>query len=227
MLTLTISKRDTAQKLETLRKEGILPAVFYGRMEKSTPISISEKDFVKIWKKAGETSVIILKDGADEHQALIHEVDLDPVKSTPRHADFYVIEKGKKLKLRIPVDFVGVSEAVKSLGGILVKVLHEVEIEALPKDLPQRITVDISSLSTLESVITADSIKLGEGVTLIAKPDEVVASIAVAKEEVVEETPVSMEDIGLSVEKGKKDEEGAPAADGKAAAPAKEDKPKK
>ena len=227
MLTLTIEKRDPKAKLDVLRKGGFMPGVFYGRKETSTPISIVEKDFVKAWKKAGETSIIILKDGATEHEALIQDVDLDPVRDTPRHVDFYVVEKGKKLKIKVPVEFRGISEAVKSLGGILVKVLHEVEIEALPKDLPHSLVADLSLLSTLESVITAKELKLAEGVTLLAKPDDVVAAITVAKEE-VEEAPVDVANIEVVDAKGKKPAEGEAAAAGAApAADAKKDAPKK
>ena len=226
MLTLTIEKRDMKAKLDALRKSGSMPGVFYGRKEASTPISLVEKDFIKVWKQAGETSVIILKDGATEHEALIQEVDLDPVRDTPRHVDFYVVEKGKKLKLKVPVEFTGVSEAVKSLGGILVKVLREVEIEALPRDLPHSLIADLSLLKTLESVITAKDIKLAEGVTLMAKPDDVVVSITVAKEEVEEVAPVDAANIEVVDAKGKKPVEGEAAAPAPAA-DAKKDAPKK
>ncbi len=224
MLTLAVEKRDLKKKLEHVRKAGMLPAVFYGRKEASTPISISEKDFIKVWKKAGESSIIVLKEGANEHEALIQDVDLDPVKGTPRHADFYVVEKGKLLKIKVPVEFSGASGAVKDLAAILVKVLHEIEIEALPKDLPHSLIADLSMLSALDSVITAADIKLPAGVTIVTKPDAIVAALTVAKEE-VEEAPLDVANIELSVEKGKKDEEGAPAADGAAApAAAKDDK---
>ncbi len=228
MITLTIEKRDPKAKLADIRKSGLMPAVFYGRKEASTSISVSQKDFDKTWKKAGESSIIVLKDGANEHEALIQAVDLDPVRDTPRHADFYVVEKGKKLKIKVPVEFTGVSEAVRGLAGILVKALREVEIEALPKDLPHSINADLTMLATLESVITAKDLKLPEGVTLIAKPDEVVAAITVAKEE-VEEAPAAdaIANIELSVEKGKKPgEEGAAPAAGAAPEAGKKDEKK-
>jgi large subunit ribosomal protein L25 len=216
MLSIKFEKRDNAQKLKALRKAGKLPAVFYGRKEQSTPITVSHAEFLKVWKKAGESSIIELKGLGEEHEALIKDVDRDPVTGVPRHADFYVIEKGKKLKLKVPIAFDGVAPAVKDLGGILVKVLHEIEIEAAPKDLPHEIKVDISKLATLESVITAKEIALPAGVELKVNPDDVVASIAVAKEEVAE--PVASIDMtAIEVEKkgkeAKEGEEGAATED--------------
>ncbi len=211
MLTLEFQKRETKGKATALKREGKIPAVFYGPKEVSTPIALKEIDFKKIWKAAGESSIIILKGEGEEHEALIHEVDTHPVSGAPRHADFYVIEKGKKLQVGVHLEFTGVSEAVKSLGGILVKVLHELEIEAMPKDLPHNLTVDISALTGVDSQILAKDIVMPEGVTLITGGEEVVAAIAVAKEEVEEAVAPSLADIEVVGAKGKEEEEGAPA----------------
>jgi large subunit ribosomal protein L25 len=209
MITLEVKKRDKKEKRVVLQKNGMIPAVFYGRKEKSTPISVVSNDFVKVWKKAGESSIISLKcTGEEDKEVLIQDVDVDPLKGVPRHADFYVIEKGKKLKIKIPIEFSGVAPAVKDFGGTLVKVMHEVEIEALPKDLPQHLIADISLLVTLDSQVLAKDIKLPEGVTLVIKPEEVVASVAEFKEEV--EKPAETIDLeSIEVEKkGKEVKEG-------------------
>jgi large subunit ribosomal protein L25 len=129
---LTAEKRDAKGSIDKVRSSGKMPAVFYGPKETSTPISISLVDFKKVWKKAGESSVVILKEGNDEHETLIHEVDVHPLSGEPRHADFYVLEKGKKVEVSVPLVFVGVSSAVKDKAGILVKVLREIHVEALP-----------------------------------------------------------------------------------------------
>ncbi len=184
-----------------------MPAVFYGKKEKSTPISITKSKFKKIWKEAGESSVIELSGKGIEAEALIQDVDFDPVTDEPRHADFYVFEKGKKISINAPLEFVGVSPAVKDLGGTLVKVMYELEIEAMPKDLPHSINVDISSLVNFDSIISAKDIKLPEGVFLITKPDEVIASVYEAKEEVEEAAPVDLASIEVQ-KKGKEAKEG-------------------
>ncbi len=222
MLTLTAEKRDLKVEVDTLRKAGKIPAVFYGPKEKSTPITISTKDFIKAFKQAGESSVIVLKEGGNEHETLIYDVDVHPITGAPRHADFYVIEKGKKVKVNVPLTFEGVSPAVKDLGGILVKVLRELSIEASPKDLPHEVKVDISSLVELTSVIHAKDIKLPADVTLIEKADEIVASISEAKEEVEEVKPIDMASIEVE-KKGKEAKEGEVPAEA-AEAPKKDEK---
>jgi large subunit ribosomal protein L25 len=222
MLTLNVTKRGLDIKLPELRKNGSIPAVFYGAKETSTPVAVSLIDFKKIWKEAGESSVVTLKGDGIELDALIQEVDLHPVTGVPRHADFYVLEKGKKVQVGVPLEFDGVSPAVKDLAGTLVKVLHELEIEALPKDLPHNLTVNIALLTALDSQILAKDISLPSGVELITKPDDVVAAISVAVEEPVDAPAMSIEDI--EVEKKGKDEE---AVEGAGEAPTKEAEEKK
>jgi large subunit ribosomal protein L25 len=219
MLTIPFETRESKSQLGTMRKGGKVPAVFYGPKEKSTPIFVKEVEFKKVWKDAGESSIIILKNGEEEHEALIQEVDLNPVTDTPRHIDFYVIEKGKKLEVSVPLVFVGVSGAVKDLAGILVKVLHELPIEALPKDLPHDIEVDISALTALDSQILAKDLKIPAGVELKIEPEEVIAAIAVAKEEVEEVAPADLSSIEVVGAKGKEAVEGEEGAE--AAAPEK------
>ena len=213
MLTLKVEKRDPKASLSTIRKAGKMPAVFYGKKEASTPIMLSYAIFEKTLKEAGESTILHLEGDGIDVDVLIHEVDLNPVTDKPRHADFYAIEKGKKLEIKIPLEFIGVAPAVKDLGGILVKVMHEIEISALPKDLPQKLEVDISSLVAFDSVLTAKDIKLPEGVELKVKLEDIIASIYEPKEEVVEVTPVDLSSIEV-VKKGKEAKEGEAPAEG-------------
>jgi len=194
-----------------LREQGLIPCVFYGPKEKSMAISSNKIEFIKALREAGESTVVVLDTGKDKIEALIHDVVYDPVSDEVVHADFYVPEKGKKVEVSVPVEFTGVSAAVKELGGTLVKVLHEIEVEALPANLPHVILVDISALTDLEAQIIAGDIKLPEGVTLITEPEEVVASISVAEEE-IEETKSDISEVEVVDKKGKKDEEGAAPA---------------
>lgn len=209
MITLEITKRDTGTNLEGLRKDGFIPAVFYGRKEPSTAIALKEIDFLKVWKEAGESSVVSLVDGGEKHDALIHEVSRDAVSGKIVHVDFYIIEKGKKVEVNIPINFIGVSFAQKDLGGSLVKVMHEIEVSAEASNLPHEIDVDISALVDFESRILVSDIKLPSGVTFVTDENEVIALVAPAKEEEVEEEsiPVDVSEIGLSETKGKKEEE--------------------
>jgi large subunit ribosomal protein L25 len=213
MLSLDIKKRDMKVNADKVRATGSIPAIFYGPKESSTPVLVDTIQFKKVWKKAGASSVIILKDeSGNEHESLIHDVDIHPLTDEPRHADFYVIEKGKKVNVAIPLVFEGVSPAVKDLAGILVKVRRDIDVEAAPRDLPQNIVVDISKLVLLTDVIMAKDLKVASGVEIKIGADEVIASIAVAKEE-VEEAPTTIDMSAIEVEaKGKEAKEGNEAA---------------
>ena len=213
MLSLNAKVRDLKEDLKSLRKGGQLPAVFYGVGNPTTPISISIVEFKKAWESAGESSTVKITGPKISVDTLIHEVQVDPVTSEPTHVDFLVIDMNKKIKVEIPLEFTGVSLAVKNGIGTLVKVLYEVEVEALPKDLPHSFVVDISKLVALNSLILVSDIILPSGVAMITKGAEVVASIAEQKEEKVEVAePVDLTKIEVE-KKGKKEEEGAVEAE--------------
>ncbi len=208
MFKLKVEKRDLKEKVAGLRKAGYMPAVFYGPKEASTPIKLLVADFKKALKTAGESTIVSLEGGVSDVDVLIHDFDLDPVTDVPIHADFYAIEKGKKLVVDVPIEFIGVAPAVKDLGAVLVKVMHEVKIEALPKDLPHNLQIDLAGLVTFDSVLTVKDIKLPAGVELKDKPEEVVASVYEPKEEVVETGPADLSAIEVE-KKGKEAKEGA------------------
>lgn len=178
MVTLAGEKRTiTGKAVAALRKRGILPAVVYGKKEKTQPISISAKDFKKVFSDAGESTLVTLSVDGKQYNVLIHDVLSDPLTEKPLHADFLAVEMDKELTTNVALEFIGESPAVKSEGGILVKVMHEVEVSALPQDLPHGIAVDISALDTLESRITLGELVLPKGVKVIGDLDEVVALI--------------------------------------------------
>lgn len=209
-MELAVTKRDAAKNPHALRREGVLPAVIYGRSQEATPIAVDRKTFERLFAQAGESTVITLTGPLGAKQALIHEVDFDAVSGQPIHADFYAIEKGQTVTVSVPIEFEGVSPAVKDLGGILTKVMHELEIEVEPSELPQEFVVDISSLKTLEDQIKVSDLKLPKSAKITIDPDEVVAMISVAQEEPVEEAPMDITQIETSVERGKKEEEETP-----------------
>jgi large subunit ribosomal protein L25 len=208
---LEVRKREGKKTLKELRGGKEMPAVFYGPKEESTAIAINTDVFKKLWKKAGESTVIELKGDGIDKEALIYDVAVDPVTGEPRHADFYVMEKGKKVTVSVPLEFVGVPPAVKELGGVLVKVMHEIEIEVLPKDLPHSIDVDVTSLNDFESRILAKDIKIPESAELVGEPEEVIALVNEVEEEKEPEAEMTIADIEVE-KKGKKPEEGEEGA---------------
>ena len=206
MLNLKIEKREINTKLDQIRSEDKVPAVFYGKGVESTPVTVSASEFKSVWKKAGTSSLITLSGIDDDKEVVIQELDIDPLTSQVKHVDFYVIERGKVMEVEVPLEYVGISGAVKSLGGVLVKVMHTLNIEVLPKDLPQSLEVDITALENMDSQILVKDLKLPESAKALVDADEVVAAVASANEE--EESTTTEADI-TSVEiekKGKKEE---------------------
>lgn len=214
MITLTATRRSKTEKLDLIRSNGMIPAVVYGARVENTIISVPSVDFEKILKVAGESSTIVLEiAGASEKEkstkvdVLIHDMQKDPIRGFPIHIDFLAIDMNKEIEVSIPIEFIGVSPAEKGGLGVLVKTLHEVEIEALPKDLPHSISVDLSVLALLDDQIHVKDIVIPKGVKMITDLDEVVALIAAVKEEKEEEqAPVDLSAIEVE-KKGKKEEE--------------------
>ncbi len=206
---LSAAKRvESGNALAALRTKGAMPAVVYGPKQESISITVSQRDFEKVFKSAGESTVVTVSVDGSEIPTLIHEVDHDPVTGEPRHADFYAIVKGQKVEVKIPLEFTGESEAVKA-GANLVKTLHEIEIEADPMNLPRELSVDLALLATVGEQILARDIKLPAGVSLVTNPEEVVAIAAEAKVEEVETAPVEVDMAAIEVEeRGKKEGEG-------------------
>lgn len=208
-ITLAATKREvTGSRGKRLSADGALRAVVYGPKQDSTPIEVSSREFDKVLRVAGESSVLELSGLGTPLQVLIHEVDRDPVTNVPRHVDFYAIEKGAKVEVAVPLEFVGESAAVKQ-GASLVKVIHELEIEAAPADLPHDIKVDISVLAEVGAQILVSDLSIPKGVEVKAEQDQVVALIQeVAAEEEAPAGAVDMAAIEVE-EKGKKEEEAA------------------
>ncbi len=209
--TLQVTTRsERGKQLARLRANGKVPAVMYGPKEEATPITLSRIEFDKVFREAGESTVITLSGLGEEKDVLVQDIAHDPVTGAPLHVDFYAIEKGKKVTVHVPIEFTGEAPVVKA-GGVLTKVIHELEIEAMPKDLPHEIIVDVSAIVDFDSHITVAQVQAPVGVTILNDPEEMVVVAAEAKEEV--EEPVAQIDMdSIEVEaKGKKEEEGEAA----------------
>jgi large subunit ribosomal protein L25 len=212
MITLEAALRDVKVHPKRIRKEGSIPAVFYGPGQDSTPISVDRLPFQKAFRDAGESTVISLAlKGGRTLDALIHSVDSDPVTGEPIHIDFYVVAKGQAVEVDVPIEFTGVAPAEK-VGGVVVKVMHELRVKAMPAALPNHITVDLSTLEGLESQISVEDLPLPEGVVALDAGDEVIAMISAQKaDEEVSVAPVDLSAIEVE-KKGKKEEEGEESA---------------
>lgn len=188
MLTLEVKARDAKSSTEELRKSGATPAVFYGRGQEATAIAVNSQELEHVYREAGQTSVVTLQ-GLGEHvDALIHEVQFHPVTGKLLHIDFYVLEKGKKVTIEVPLEFEGVAPAEKA-GHILVKTMHAIEIEVAPAELPHTLAVDLTKLANVGDRILAADIALPPSATLVTEGDEIVASITEFHEESAEIAP--------------------------------------
>jgi len=216
MLTLEVQKRGAdAATPAVVRRSGSIPAVVYGAHQEATPITVSAAAFGKVLREAGEATIVQLvglsagggsaSGGGAPLPTLIHEVDLDPLTSLPRHVDFYAVTKGEKVEVAISLVFTGESSAVEA-GANLVKVLYELEVEADPMNLPHDIQVDISALVAVDDRICAKDLALPAGVELITPPEDVVVLVQEIVEEKEEVAPADIDSIEVE-KKGKEEEE--------------------
>ncbi len=178
-----------------------MPAVLYGPGVESTPLAVSAKDFEKALKEAGETSLVMLKlEDGKTHNVLIHDVAKDPLTLAPIHADFYAVRMDKPIEAKVPLVFAGESPAVKNEGGILVKVAHELEVKALPKDLPHELSVDLSRLEHVGDKIHARDLALPPSLEVHADLEKVLVLVeAPPAAEVAEVAPVPAEAAPVEV----------------------------
>jgi large subunit ribosomal protein L25 len=169
-------KAETRKKsAKTTRKEGKIPAVFYGSEIGNLNLSVNEKEFEQILNKIKETEKIVLNIEGKDFYVLIKEIQKDPQTEKILHVDFFQPSTKEEIEIKVPLVFINTSEAIENFGAILVKNLKEVKIKCLPSDLPKEILVDISKLKNLEDKILISDLKVPEGVKILRKPEEVVA----------------------------------------------------
>ena len=200
-ITLKADKRtELGRKVKRLRKEGKLPANIYGKKTKSQAITVNLNELEKVFEKAGETSVVEVVVGKKKHHTLIHEIQKDPVTDVPIHADFMQVDLKEKVTAQIPVDFVGESPAEKQGLGTVVQYVDEVEVEALPTELPEKFEVDISKLSEVDQQIQIKDLVVDKKKIAVQNDEEQI----LAKVEPPREEEVAPE---VEVEEGEETEE--------------------
>lgn len=187
--TLSAQKRTiTGRLVKRLRKEGLIPANVFGRKITSFAIQIDAKAFRTVYKEAGETGLVDLSVEGKVHPVLISESQVHPVSGEIIHIDFHEVDLTEKVTASIPVEIIGESPAVKSGEGTLVQQIDEIEVEALPTDLPDRFDVDITSLVEIDQAIHVSDIKYNsDKVTIKTDAELIIAKIEAPQEEVVVE----------------------------------------
>lgn len=213
-IELQAEKRElVGNSLNSLRKKGFLPSIIYGHNFETIPIQVKYKDFERAFKAAGESTLITLRisspAGEDSEPTVIKDIQRDPVTEEFIHADFYKVNLKEKIKAKIPVVVIGESEAVKN-GGILVKTASELEVEALPQDLPHELQIDISRLNKFGDQILVKDIAVPSNVKIEASPEDVIALVQEPREEKVEEEAApSVDDVEVIKKEEKTEEEPA------------------
>jgi large subunit ribosomal protein L25 len=168
---------------EKLRKGGKLPAVLYGHNVQTSDLEINEREFAKVLKQAGESTLVNLTVDGQSRPVLIHDVQNHYLTDKPIHIDFYAVNMDEKLTATVALHFEGEAPAVKTLGGVLLKNISEIEIECLPADLPHSLIVDVSVLNTFEDAIHVKDLKVSDKVQVLTPGDEVVANVAAPRSE--------------------------------------------
>lgn len=189
--SLEASKRDIfGRKVKRLRKEGLIPANIFGKKIKSEALSVKSKEFSEVFEKAGETQIIYLND----RPVLVSGLQIDPVTSNYLHIDFRQVDLTEKITANVPVELIGESPAEKQKLGTVVQQLSEIEVEALPTDLPEKIEVDSSTLVEVDQTIYVKDLKIDKKVIVLTDLESIVVKVEPpTKEEVVEVVPVPAE----------------------------------
>lgn len=220
---LQLPAKTRSTHVGAIRRSGAIPAILYGHGIDPQNLEVDSRKFQKLFTGAGYTTMVTLSiEGGAEHPVFIRDVQIHPLKSTITHIDFYKVRMDEAITAKVPLKFIGESTAVKNLSGIFVRNMDELEVEALPKDMPHDIEVDISALVDFENALHVKDIKLPQGVTTHKDAEEVIALVQPPRSEA--ELEALSEEVKEDVEnvEGVKKEE---PAEGEAAAEGAEGKP--
>ncbi|MCX7928492.1 MAG: 50S ribosomal protein L25 [Patescibacteria group bacterium] len=176
---LSVQKRNIlGRKVKKLRERSIIPANIFGNDLSSFPVSVNLRDFKNVYNQVGETGLVDLKVEDLIIPVLISNVSYDPVSGMIIHVDFRQVNLKEKLIAKVPIELTGESPAEKQGLGIVVSCLNEIEVEALPSDLPEKFIIDISSLIEINQSICVKDIKLqDEKFKVISNPELVIVKI--------------------------------------------------
>ena len=215
-----------------LKAQGAIPAIIYGAKDKSEPLQVSRRDINALLSQAaGENILVELEIAGKNRLALVQEVQHSPVGGDVLHIDFHAVSMDEKIEAEVPLEPMGIANGVKNFGGLLEQSVRALAIECLPKDLPDKLTVDVSALNIGDSIHVRD-ITLPEGVRTRIQPDLTVFSVLAptVEEEPVAEVAAEGAAAEPEVIREKKEEGEVPAAAGSStakAAPSKEKEAKK
>ena len=214
-IVLKAEKRDvTGKQVKALRRAGQLPAVIYGRHVDPIAISLEAHTASLVFSKLTSSTLVTLDVDGTEYTAIVREKQRNFIKGNLTHVDFLALDLTEKIRTSVRLTFVGVAPAVKDYSAVLVHRMDAIEVECLPADLPERITVDISVIKEIGNNIHVRDIPLPENIVVLDDVDDVVIIATVVKEEASDIAAAAVPGAeaaapDLRVERGKKEEEGA------------------
>ncbi|KJD55853.1 50S ribosomal protein L25 [Bacillus amyloliquefaciens] len=196
----TDSRRSSLRKI---RQSGYVPGVIYGRNLENKSVALDSIELLKILRAEGKNTIINLDINGDQHSVMVTELQTDPLKDSIVHADFKVVDMEAEMEATVPVNLTGEAEGIKQ-GGVLQQPLYELSVTAKPKNIPQTIEVDISSLE-VNDVLTVGDIPSKGDYSYNHEPDEVVASILPPQKQEETEAESAAQDVE-EPEKGTEEE---------------------
>lgn len=183
-LELNVTKRDMlGKKVKSLRREGKLPGNIFGEEYKSTAVTVDGTDFSKIFRHAGETTVVYLHLDKDEVPVLVQNIHKHPIDGRFLHIDFRKVNLNKKIEAQVPVLLSGKSEAVEKKNGVLLTLADSLTVEALPDKLPDQIEIDITSLVDIDNEIKVSDLAKNADYEFKDEPEKVIVRVSEHKEE--------------------------------------------
>lgn len=221
--SLAATKRDSlGRKVKKLRVAGQLPATVYGKKVESTSITVASEAFTKTYEDAGETGLVELSVGGTVRHVLIHHVQKHPVTGAILHVEFHQVDLREKVHAKIPIVLIGESPVVSEKRGVVLSILDEVEVEALPTELIENIEVDVAHLVEVGQEVKVKDLTISAGLTVLSDAELTIVKIGslITKEaasEAAAEAAKAAETAAAAPAEGEEAAE-TPAAEGSAPA---------
>lgn len=217
------SREIVGRKVKKLRADGLLPVTVYGKKVDSQNLVVSASDFAKTYMETGETGLIELAVGSDLKPVLVHHVQRDPVRNTILHVEFHQVDLKEKVHANVPLVLVGEAPAVAQKVGVLLTLLSEIEVEALPTDLPEKIEVDVTSLAEVGQELKVSDLRAPSGVAVLS--DAAISVVKVGELVSKEAEEQAAAEVAAAEEAAAPAEGEAPAEDAEKPAEASAEKP--
>lgn len=205
------------KQAKQLRREGRVPAILYGKSFEPVPVTMDLREVSRALTGITPSQLITIRMDGEEHTALVRERQRDPIRQSLLHVDFQVVSMTETLRTNVAIELIGEAPAVTEQMGVLVTGLEVLEVEALPRALPERFTIDISGLNEIGDAIYVKDVKVSDDVSILTDPEEMIVLTTFQTMEELEEEEEEEEEVELTepelIERGSLDEEEAGEAE--------------